>query len=77
MMLGGSGAAIGVMTLTSLQVLVGGATDQPWVVDRELRVRRNLDLTALIDHRVVDGAPAARFGATLRNLLKNTELLDW
>jgi pyruvate/2-oxoglutarate dehydrogenase complex dihydrolipoamide acyltransferase (E2) component len=77
MMIGGSGFAIGVMTLTSLQVMVGGATERPWVVDGEVRVRRILDLTAQVDHRVVDGAPAARFGATLRHLLEIPDLLDW
>jgi hypothetical protein len=77
MMIGGGGFAIGVMTLTSLQVLVGGATERPWVIDGEVKVRRILDLTAQIDHLVVDGAPAARFGATLRNLLENPDLIDW
>jgi pyruvate/2-oxoglutarate dehydrogenase complex dihydrolipoamide acyltransferase (E2) component len=77
MMIGGSGFAIGVMALVSLQVMVGGATERPWVVDGEVTVRRILDLTAQVDHRVVDGAPAARFGATLRRLLENPDLVDW
>ena len=76
-MIGGSGFGIGVMTLSSLQILVGGAADRPWVVDGRVEVRRILDLTAQIDHRVVDGAPAARFGATLRELLETPDLLDW
>lgn len=77
MMIGGGGFAIGVMTLTSLQVMVGGVTERPWVVDGEVQVRHILDLTAQVDHRVVDGAPAARFGATLRSLLETPELLEW
>jgi hypothetical protein len=77
MMIGGSGAAIGVMTLASVLVLVGGAADRPWVVDGEVTVRRILDITVQIDHRVVDGGPAGRFGATLRNLLENPDLVDW
>lgn len=77
MMVGGSGFALGVMTMTSLQVMVGGATERPWVVGGEVQVRRILDLTAQVDHRVVDGAPAARFGATLRRLLENPGLVDW
>mgnify|MGYP002065811994 CR=1 FL=1 len=60
-MLGGSGAVISVMALASAQVLVGGATDRPWVVDGEIVVRRIVDLTVQIDHRVVDGADGARF----------------
>ena len=77
MMLGGSGSAVSVMTMTSLQVLVGGASERPWVIDGEVRVRRILDLSAQVDHRVVDGAPAARFGAKLRQLLENPDLVDW
>lgn len=77
MMIGGSGFGVGVMTLTSLQVIVGGSAERPWVVDGDVKTRRILDLTAQVDHRVVDGAPAARFGATLRRLLEDPDLVDW
>ena len=30
-----------------------------------------LDLTVPVDHNVVDGAPATRFGAELRNLMES------
>ena len=73
----GSGFLIGVPTIASTTVLVGGATDQPWVVDGDVAVRRIVDLGVQIDHRIVDGAPAARFGARLRELLENPDLLDW
>jgi pyruvate/2-oxoglutarate dehydrogenase complex dihydrolipoamide acyltransferase (E2) component len=77
MMLGGNGFAIGVPTVASLSLTVGGATEKPWVVDGEVVVRRILDLAVVIDHRVVDGAPAARFGATLRQLLETPALIEW
>jgi hypothetical protein len=77
MMIGGGGFAIGVMTVASLSVIIGGATDRPWVVDGEVTVRRILAVTVQIDHRVVDGGPAARFGATLRDLLEDPDLVDW
>jgi len=77
MEIGGSGFAIGVMTVASLSVIIGGATDHPWVVDGEVTVRRILPVTVQIDHRVVDGAPAARFGAALREMLENPDLVDW
>ena len=77
MMLGGGGAVVSVMSLASAQVLVGAATDRAWVVDGEIVVRRVLDLTVQIDHRVVDGGPAGRFGATLRSMLENPDLVDW
>lgn len=77
MMIGGSGFATGVMTIFSLTVLVGGAAERAWVVDGEVGVRRILDVTVQIDHRVVDGGPAARFGVTLRRLLEDPESVDW
>ncbi len=77
MLTGGSGFLIGVPTIASTTVLVGGATEQPWVVDGEVAVRRVVDLGVQIDHRVVDGAPAARFGARLRELIENPDLLEW
>ena len=77
MMTGGGGFVIGVPMISSLTVLIGGATPQPWVVDGEVAVRRVVDIVIMIDHFVVDGAPAARFGATLRRLLEDPESIDW
>ena len=75
--LGGGGFTVSVMTMASLQVVVGGAIERPWVVEGEVKVRRILDLTVQVDHCVVDGGPAARFGAILRQLLENPDLVDW
>ena len=77
MVTGGNGFLIGVPTIASTTVLAGAATEQPWVVDGEVAVRRIVDAGIQIDHRVVDGAPAARFGARLRQLLQQPELIDW
>ena len=77
MMMGGNGFAIGTPTISTLTVIIGGMGDRPWVIDGELGVRTILDLTVQIDHRVVDGAPAARFGATLRQLLEHPDLITW
>ncbi len=77
MMTGGSGFLVGVPTLSTVTVLVGGVTEQPWVVEGDVAVRRIVDLVVQVDHRVVDGAPAARFGSQLRELLGNPDLVDW
>jgi pyruvate/2-oxoglutarate dehydrogenase complex dihydrolipoamide acyltransferase (E2) component len=77
MMMGGNGFAIGTPTISTLTVIIGGMGERPWVIDGELTVRTILDLTVQIDHRVVDGAPAARFGATLRQLLEHPDLITW
>ena len=77
MIIGGGAGLVSVMSLASLQVLVGAATDRPWIIDGEVAVRRILDITVQVDHRVVDGGPAGRFGATLRRLLENPDLVEW
>ena len=75
MFAGGGGYAIAPPTLMSLQVVVGGVSLRPRVLDGRLEARDVLDLTVTIDHNVVDGAPAARFGAELRELLEDATAL--
>lgn len=76
MFAGGGGFAVAPPTLASLLVVVGGLSRPPRVVDEQVRVREVLDLTVLIDHNVVDGAPATRFGAELRRRMEDRTLLD-
>lgn len=75
MFAGGAGFAVAPMTLASLQVVVGGMSRRPRVVDGRVEVREVLDLTVTVDHNVVDGAPAARFGAELRALLESASVI--
>jgi pyruvate/2-oxoglutarate dehydrogenase complex dihydrolipoamide acyltransferase (E2) component len=72
----GGGFAIAPPTLASVLVVVGGLSRRPRVVGEQIAVRDVLDLTVTIDHNVVDGAPATRFGADLRRRMQNpaTEL---
>ena len=72
----GGGFGIAQPTLMSLQVVVGGVTVRARVVRDNIETRDVLDLTVTIDHNVVDGAPAARFGAELRTLIENASALD-
>lgn len=51
-------------------LLVGGIARQPVLRDGELEERECLCLTLALDHDVVDGAPAARFGARFRGLIE-------
>ena len=55
---------------------VGGIVHRPAFVDGELHERQLLPLTLSFDHAVVDGAPAARFAATLRRLFETAAALD-
>jgi pyruvate/2-oxoglutarate dehydrogenase complex dihydrolipoamide acyltransferase (E2) component len=72
---GGGGFAVTPLTLMSLQIVVGGISERPRVVADRVEPRTVLDLTVTVDHDVVDGAPAARFGATLRELLEDATVL--
>jgi pyruvate dehydrogenase E2 component (dihydrolipoamide acetyltransferase) len=49
---------------------VGAATPEPVVRDGEVVVRSILKLTLSVDHRVVDGAPAAAFLRELKEVLQ-------
>jgi pyruvate dehydrogenase E2 component (dihydrolipoamide acetyltransferase) len=40
---------------------VGRIAERPWAAGGELSVRPTLWLSITFDHRLVDGAPAARF----------------
>lgn len=52
---------------------LGSITRKPVFMDGQLHDREILHLTILIDHDVVDGAPAARFAARLRELIEGGE----
>lgn len=73
---GGPGHGIGFPTVLSLSVLVGGRTKRPVADGDKVIVGEVLDLTVTFDHNVVDGAPAARFIADLRELLTTAEVLN-
>jgi pyruvate/2-oxoglutarate dehydrogenase complex dihydrolipoamide acyltransferase (E2) component len=75
MFAGGGGFAIAPPTLSTTSVIVGGMSRRPCVVDDEIIARDVLDLTVTIDHNVVDGAPATRYGAELRHLMETAAVL--
>jgi pyruvate/2-oxoglutarate dehydrogenase complex dihydrolipoamide acyltransferase (E2) component len=76
MFAGGGGFGITPLTLMSLEVIVGGMSQRPRVVDGQVSIRDVLDLTLAIDHNVVDGAPAARFAAEFRELLESAAVIS-
>ena len=75
MFAGGAGFALAPPSVASCTIVVGGLARRPWVVAEQVVVRDVLDLTVTIDHNVVDGAPATRFGADLRRILESGELV--
>jgi pyruvate dehydrogenase E2 component (dihydrolipoamide acetyltransferase) len=54
---------------------VGCIKARPAVVDGEIRVRQMVWLSLTFDHRLVDGAPAARFLQTIKQLVEEPYLL--
>lgn len=54
---------------------VGAITDTPWAVNGQVVIRPILTLSLTYDHRVVDGAPAARFLQLVKKLLLNPYLM--
>lgn len=72
----GAGLAWGIpISPMTLMVTVGSIGVRPAIVDQELREREVLALTLSFDHSVIDGAPAARFAATLRDLLEQGSVI--
>lgn len=53
---------------------VGTITPQPAVVQGQVAVRQKTMLSLVFDHRVVDGAPAARFLQSIKNMVEEPYL---
>ena len=59
-----------VITSETLHILIGGISKRPVVVDDKIEVRECVDLTLMVDHVVVDGAPFTRFIQSLTELVE-------
>ena len=60
---------------SSITLAVSAVLDKPVVRDAQVRIGKVMNLTMSCDHRVVDGAPAARFLKDLKALLENPDRL--
>jgi pyruvate dehydrogenase E2 component (dihydrolipoamide acetyltransferase) len=54
---------------------VGRIQSKPVVYDGQVVVRQMMTLSLVFDHRLVDGAPAARFLQRIKQLIENPYLL--
>jgi pyruvate/2-oxoglutarate dehydrogenase complex dihydrolipoamide acyltransferase (E2) component len=72
----GGGWGISFLPYHSLGLTVGGISQKPGVHAGAIEIREFLDLTLSFDHDIVDGAPAARFASSFRQLLESAGLLD-
>jgi pyruvate/2-oxoglutarate dehydrogenase complex dihydrolipoamide acyltransferase (E2) component len=68
----GEGGGWGIpIAVTPLFITLGGIAERPVVVQGRVEVREYLSLTLTFDHDLVDGAPAARFAACLKELIES------
>jgi pyruvate/2-oxoglutarate dehydrogenase complex dihydrolipoamide acyltransferase (E2) component len=54
-----------------LDLIVGGISRKPAIVEDRIEPREILNLTVAFDHDVVDGAPATRFVERLLDLIES------
>ena len=59
-----------------LYVVVGMVRQKPAVIDGEVVARRQLTITATIDHRFMDGAEGGALAKTVRRLLEHPSEID-
>jgi pyruvate/2-oxoglutarate dehydrogenase complex dihydrolipoamide acyltransferase (E2) component len=60
----------------SLSLVVGSMAWKPAVIDGQIEPREILNLTVVLDHDVIDGAPATRFINSLVELIENGDGLN-
>jgi pyruvate/2-oxoglutarate dehydrogenase complex dihydrolipoamide acyltransferase (E2) component len=69
-MFGAGGGHIIPYTDASLCIGVGGITKKPGVVEGRVEPREFLSVTITFDHDITDGAPAARYAHSLKELIE-------
>ena len=73
----GSGGGWGLpVSNHTLQITLGGIAKRPALVHGQLENRQVMCVTISFDHDIVDGAPAARFAQTLKQLIEDPTVLD-
>ncbi len=55
---------------------VGSVIKKPVVFENEVKIREILNMTILVDHDVVDGAPMVRFLDDLTDYVENGKEID-
>ncbi len=60
----------------TVSIALGSITKKPRVVKGDIQSRDILHVTILLDHDIVDGAPAARFVEKLRQLVERPTMLE-
>jgi pyruvate/2-oxoglutarate dehydrogenase complex dihydrolipoamide acyltransferase (E2) component len=69
------GWGIGLPSLHTLGIVVGGIAERPALVDGKVEAHEYLSVTLDFDHDLIDGAPAARFTQHLSDLIESGSAL--
>jgi pyruvate/2-oxoglutarate dehydrogenase complex dihydrolipoamide acyltransferase (E2) component len=75
-MFGRSGGYAIPLTPNPLVFAIGGIAKKPGVVEDRIEVREYLSVTVLMDHEIVDGAPATRFISRFAELVESAAGLE-
>ena len=68
----GRGSGWGIPTAAhTLDITLGGIGEKAVRVDGQLEFREYLSMTISVDHDIIDGAPATRFGLRLKELIES------
>jgi pyruvate/2-oxoglutarate dehydrogenase complex dihydrolipoamide acyltransferase (E2) component len=54
---------------------VGIVEQRPVVIDEKVEIRHRMNLSLVFDHRIIDGAEAARFLQTLKKIIETPSVL--
>src|SRR5947209_28188 len=65
------GWGIGLPSLHTLGIVVGGIAERPALVDGKIEAHEYLSVTLNFDHDIIDGAPATRFTQQLSDLIES------
>jgi pyruvate/2-oxoglutarate dehydrogenase complex dihydrolipoamide acyltransferase (E2) component len=65
------GWGIGLPSLHTLSIVVGGIAERPALVDGKVETHEYLSVTLNFDHDLIDGAPAARFTQQVIDLIES------
>lgn len=55
---------------------IGSVLKKPVVIDNEIKIREILNMTILVDHDVIDGAPMVRFLNDLTRSIETGEFIN-
>jgi pyruvate dehydrogenase E2 component (dihydrolipoamide acetyltransferase) len=60
----------------SIVMILGRVIKKPVVINDEIKIRKILQLSATLDHRVVDGSHGGKLFRFIKHMVKNPELLE-